>query len=207
MFCFVLSLENMQSQGDFLQMCLCLLPQGGKHLRGGSLDVDLATSCLPWPTRRPPGAAPGRHDASPSSLSLSLAALLLPHSVSLSLTLCSLPVIELHRHGCRLGSPFGAAPCSSEKLRRSPTPPSSSPPKESPRVAAVSPDFSPENRACRRQIRRRRPPSGQTEPTGAPRVSPRSSWTPPPSSSHVAAAAMTVAGEVPGSRSAWAVPS
>jgi hypothetical protein len=59
-----------------------------------------------------------------------------------------------------------------------------------PRIAASIADTSPENRARRHQIAHRRPSSGQTEPTGAPRVSPRSSWTPPPSSSHAVAAAM-----------------
>jgi hypothetical protein len=117
---------------------------------------------------QPPRDAQGSHDAHPLLSSLSLAR-------SSSLSPCLLTVA----HGCRLEPSFGAAPCSSEKLRRSPTPPSSSPPKKSPGVAAVSPDFSPETRARRRQIRRRRPPSGQTEPAGAPRVSPRSGRTPP----------------------------
>jgi hypothetical protein len=100
---------------------ICSVVSYLKQLRGGSLGTvrHLLQSCLPWPPRSLPGAAPGRHEFSPS---LPPFPALSPENTRRS---------RASRHGRRLPPPLNAAPCSSEALRRSASPPAVSPPKES----------------------------------------------------------------------------
>jgi hypothetical protein len=108
-------------------------------------------------------------------------------SFSLSSSLyCSLsrmsPSNMLGHHGRHLALPSHALPSPTDVLRRSATPSSTSPLKESSRRALNrrrSCRFSPETEVCRHQICRRRPSSGQANPTGESPVSSRSGRTPP----------------------------
>jgi hypothetical protein len=114
--------------GGSLQSGGCLLRWDREHLRGGSLGVDLATSYLPWPTRRTPGACTWmpRLPLLPFFLS--------PGRPSLSSPLVTLSLSWLTVAGaCHLAPPFYAPPRFSEVLRRSPSPSSTSPFKESSR--------------------------------------------------------------------------
>jgi hypothetical protein len=97
----------------------------GKHLRALTLDLPDATSCfLPLHRREdPPGDSPTCHATPPPSFFLP--------ARSSSFSPCLLTVAG----ALRLATLFRTPPCSSEKLRRSPTPPSSSSPEESSRSA------------------------------------------------------------------------